>query len=288
MGDRPKGMTGDDRTRDRVRPEEDWRPSGEELLRGAAEDRVAGYAVVIEETTVADDDTTASTDAIRAEIEQARAEMGETIDAIQEKLRPANLMSQATETVKTATVERVKDMANTAGQYASDMISDTRDAASGLVEGARANPLPIALIGIGAAWLLMNRTSGKQRRYVQGDRYDTRRSLVNDRDEYGRGDRTFGSQSLANEAGAQVRRATRRAQNGLQRLMQTNPLAVGVAAAVVGAAVGLALPETQTENEWMGDARDTVVERAQNMARSAADQVKDTANQAVDRVIKTE
>lgn len=45
---------------------------------------------------------------IRAEIQQTRAEMSETIDAIQEKLSPQRVMEQARETVRDATVGRIE------------------------------------------------------------------------------------------------------------------------------------------------------------------------------------
>jgi len=51
----------------------------------------------------------------------------------------------------------------------------------------------------------------------------------------------------------------------------------------------MTLPETDAENEWMGDARDNVVERAKEIAGdaaqrvgAAADQVKDVASRAAD------
>ena len=45
-------------------------------------------------------DTTAETAEIRAEIEQKRADISETIDEITQRLSPGNLVSQATDTVK--------------------------------------------------------------------------------------------------------------------------------------------------------------------------------------------
>ena len=47
---------------------------------------------------------------IKAEIEETRAGMSETIDEIQERLRPANLARQAGESIKEATVARAKDL----------------------------------------------------------------------------------------------------------------------------------------------------------------------------------
>ena len=67
--------------------------------------------------------------ASRAEVEQTRAEMGETIDSIQEKLEPGNLKQQAT------TVARGR--------------------ASELLEAIRNNPAPVALGGLALVGLLV-------------------------------------------------------------------------------------------------------------------------------------
>ena len=43
-------------------------------------------------------------------------------------------------------------------------------------------------------------------------------------------------------------------------MLNENPLTVGALGVGVGAAIGLAIPETSKEHEVMGEARDTVVE----------------------------
>src|SRR5690606_30934028 len=45
---------------------------------------------------------------IRSDIEQTRGEMQETIDAIEDRLRPRNVAARAAESVRDATVGRVK------------------------------------------------------------------------------------------------------------------------------------------------------------------------------------
>ena len=67
--------------------------------------------------------------ATRAEVEQTRAEMGETIDSIQEKFEPTNLKQQA----------------NTVA----------RGTASELLEAIRNNPTPVALGGLALVGLLV-------------------------------------------------------------------------------------------------------------------------------------
>jgi hypothetical protein len=67
--------------------------------------------------------------ASRAQVEQTRAEMGETIDAIQEKLEPRNLKQQAT--------------------------TAARGTASELLEAVRNNPAPVAIAGVALVGLLV-------------------------------------------------------------------------------------------------------------------------------------
>jgi hypothetical protein len=226
------------------------------------------------------DEAAGRTRKIRAEIDRTREDMSETIDAIQDKLRPGNIVAEASDRVRNATTERMKQMTG---------------------EGSRDKLIPAALIGIGTAWLLWNRGHDSSR----NERWRSARTWSGE--EGGRG--YFGAvgtggamaestryegqsvQSLAGraseraselggEARAKVQQSTRRARNQLSRMLDENPLMVGAAAVVIGAAVGMALPETERENEWLGEARENVVDRAQDMARTAAERVKEKAGEA--------
>lgn len=284
---------------------------------------------------------------IRDEIAETRVEMAETIDAIQEKLKPRNIVASATDRVKNAASERVREMADTASQTAQQVMDYTRDRASGLTERFRENPLPLALIGLGAAWLIARASSN-------GGRYRMRRRDRDYNREYGgeltRNEALFGdrgdqgvmarirtnpipatlagvgltwlafsktepraweyssqwrdgsreeeglsesarqiasrTREYASETTDSMRRMVRRRQNQLQRMVQDNPLLVGAGALMLGAAFGMAVPETDTENELMGEARDTVVGRARDMARDAANQVQDAASTVADAAAK--
>jgi hypothetical protein len=59
---------------------------------------------------------------------------------------------------------------------------------------------------------------------------------------------------------------------------------MGAAAAVVGALVGMAVPETDRENEWLGETRDSMVEDVQQTVRETVSKVQDAATNAVNLV----
>jgi len=104
-----------------------------------------------------------TTTEIRAQIERTRAEMSQTIDAIQERLSPARLMSDAKQSVKDATVGRVKRLAATMTVSAD---TDRPFGAKRVVDAVRANPLPFAIAGVTATALLARaliRSRGRSR-----------------------------------------------------------------------------------------------------------------------------
>ena len=62
--------------------------------------------------------------------------------------------------------------------------------------------------------------------------------------------------------------------------IEENPLAVGAVALAIGAAIGFAIPLTRKENEYLGEYRDSVVEKAQATAQDAIGSVKQMASEA--------
>ncbi|HEX5604009.1 MAG TPA: hypothetical protein VFX63_15720, partial [Pyrinomonadaceae bacterium] len=54
-----------------------------------------------------------------------------------------------------------------------------------------------------------------------------------------------------------------------------NPLAVGAVAVAAGTAVGLMLPSTQFESEYIGETGEKLVESVEDVARGALDKVQE-------------
>lgn len=80
---------------------------------------------------------------IRSQIEQTRAGMSETIDAIQTRLSPSRVVADAKESVTTATVDKMKRLA--------DQANGTKTV---VLDTIHENPLPAALAAVAAAGLM--------------------------------------------------------------------------------------------------------------------------------------
>ena len=129
----------------------------------------------------------ATTDEIREQIELTRAEMSQTIDAIQERLSPSRLASDAKESVKEATVGRVRRLATaTSGAFGNGTRASL--GARRVVDAVKANPMPYALVGAAATALIArsmmrSRNGGSSRNaerqtIVMGSTGNRRRLLV--------------------------------------------------------------------------------------------------------------
>jgi hypothetical protein len=96
--------------------------------------------------------TTASaptSDEIRSQIEHTRAEMSHTIDAIQARLSPGRLVTDAKQTVRDATVGRVKRLA----EKAEHVVRNSGGApwtTEQVLRVVKSNIVPVAFVGVTA------------------------------------------------------------------------------------------------------------------------------------------
>ena len=234
-------------------------------------------------TDMTDEDVEMAT--IRSDIEETRVEMGGTLQELGERLEPGNLVNQAKENVRDATIGRVEETA----KGMSDMVIDT----------IKSNPIPAAMAGAGLALLWMNRSNGHGRSPYANDRAqgfsatsgyqaqggpgigqkigDVAGSVgdsvggavgsVKGTAEEAVGTVTQGGAQAVGEVGSQI-----------DRFMQASPLAVGAIAVGAGVLAGTLLPETRQEQKIMGDAS----RQAADTVRQAVDDVATKAEETLD------
>jgi ElaB/YqjD/DUF883 family membrane-anchored ribosome-binding protein len=282
---------------------------------------------------------------IEDDLNRTRAQVSSTIDAIQNKLTPGQMMDQA---------------------FAYARTSLPADFGTNLGNTVRDNPVPAALVGVGLAWLMM---SGQQsdgrarsRRNIYNSRdlagrdpalaYDdsygtayssdmqdgashegkmhraasaisekssdlkdraseTGRSLMDKASELGHRisdstssmterardmthqarDRMQGStgdaRARAGELGQRSQEQYYRAKDSFGRMLDEQPLVLGILGVAVGTLLGAALPSTRREDEMMGHTRDDLLQKAKETASQQADRVKESA-QRVAQVAKDE
>lgn len=85
---------------------------------------------------VRDDDDHKRSDDIRAEIRQTRSHLDSTLDQLQQRLDPKEVMHSAFQTLR----------------------DNSGDVVNRAICTVKQNPIPTALIGIGVIWLLMNQS----------------------------------------------------------------------------------------------------------------------------------
>lgn len=264
-------------------------------------------------------DTSDDTEHIKAQIEETRANLGETIDAIQDRLSFANISEQVSEQVSNA-IETAKDSAYeaTIGKVVHFMKNTGNEISrSSLVSTAKNNPLPLLLIGLGAG-LLAYQSYGRGRsrsltqyRAATHPRYGEQQnigmasearsaSLIGSAQEginsvkdsvsnvagsaYESVSRVAestytGAGDIANRAKEKVGDLGHKAQETYTQYLEEKPWAIGAIALVAGAAIGLAIPSSRYEGELMGEARLNLLNKAQEGASGLVDKAKHVATE---------
>ena len=230
---------------------------------------------------------------LEREVEDARGRIDRTVEALKDKMQPKELFDEATR-IMGGTSNKVLTTA---------------------VEQLRENPIPIALIGLGVAWLAISQTrkSAASADYPEGyyptyEGYDEEEGLrakvrakaeaakarLAETAEHAKA-RLASAQSHAGEGVSAARgkvseyahiaqdKAGEYGRYARQRFDQTldqEPLVLGAIGLAVGAAIGAALPASPVERRYFGPARS----KAADAAKQSLGQVKDVAQRAYDQV----
>lgn len=138
-----------------------------------------------------------------------------------------------------------------AGEGVSNLGHRVQEGASHLVEGAQ-----------GVA-----HDAGETVSHYAHDARDAARHLA--------GDARVRGERVMRGAGRQIMRAER----GIESTLRENPLALGAVAIAIGAAIGLSLPHTHVEDEWMGDTKERLLHQAEDMAGQAIHKAEEAVGQ---------
>lgn len=227
-----------------------------------------------------------------SDAEQTRERIASTVDTLQYRLNPRNMVSGAVGSLQ----DRGVDLVDNARQL------------------VREHPVAVSLIGLSVGLLLLNRNRIAGRDSYSFDAYEdvyggdmndgydataddtsdrpgmwsrvrdrasSARSSVSDRAHSARDYTSEKWQSARERTSDYAGRARMRASDARQRAAQgydEHPLTGALVGLAAGALLGLLLPRTQRENEMLGETRDRLADAAKSAARAAAD----TAKQQLD------
>jgi ElaB/YqjD/DUF883 family membrane-anchored ribosome-binding protein len=240
------------------------------------------------------------TEVLAADIRITQERLGDTVEEIGERFNPNRLKQELKHDIRDATIGRVENMA----QQTAEIVSDAQRT---LMQSIRENPIPVAMMGIGLGWLILNRRSSRtemrssspydeqqqQREWStqyedqQGanygeqtgtlDRARTKAGEVVDSVKNKTSELAEQTQRKAGRMAGRVAEGTRMQSRRLERAFQENPLVIGSAALALGLAAGLAIPSTQKEVELVGETRDHLVDKVKDVAEDTKSKVQQVA-----------
>ncbi|HYD57218.1 MAG TPA: DUF3618 domain-containing protein [Burkholderiales bacterium] len=207
-------------------------------------------------------------DEILAEIERTRSEMDRTLGTIEQRLTPGQLLDQGM-------------------QYLKD--SGAADYARNLRGSVSTNPLPVALVGIGLAWLMaadrMDRRSGASTSSGPSRMGEMKESLHGSMErmkesagsmhERASGVMSAGRQKLDDTARMARERADQ-LRSSYDRIVNEQPLSLGAIGLAIGAVMAAALPRTRKEEELLSGAREAIADKASELAKQASEKGRET------------
>jgi Protein of unknown function (DUF3618) len=176
---------------------------------------------------------TKSSAQLEREAEQTRAQFAATLDELRSRITPGQLLDQTLDFAR----------ASNAGEFVRNLGRDARD-----------NPLPLALIGTGLAWLMM--TNGRRRGGFDAALADAARSASGSIEPTagvrGSADWVGSAASSAGERASGVYQDAAAAGGSFLAFCREHPLVLGGIGVALGALLGAALPASETEHRTTG------------------------------------
>lgn len=214
-------------------------------------------------------------DALERDIDRTRSSLGRTIDELENRLSPGQLIDQAL---------------GMARQHGGEF-------AGNLGRSVENNPMPLLLTAVGIGWMMLSSNEPRSgHEYPSGSRLEGAKervaggvesaksaaSAVGQRASRARhavGDTVSHAGQGMRHAGERVREQSERMRAGFSRLLEEQPLLVGAMGIAVGAALGAALPHTRSEDRLLGETSDAAARSVKERATEAYEEVRDRASE---------
>src|SRR5579884_1529298 len=202
------------------------------------------------------DESRRSAAEIEQDIERIRAELGLTLEALRHKLTARHLLQRGIDMITEA-------------------IGEERGMSIGF-NGFRADPIALALLGIGVAWLIAADTARGAIRAVRDTAGEYTGRPVGWLRAAGRTarDRAGYAGERAGNLGGHIGEACRR-----------HPLLIGAAGLCAGALVAGLLPLTRTEARWVGKGRERVLRQAGELGRETIRRVRRNIDRVAEEAV---
>lgn len=222
---------------------------------------------------------------LEREAERARARVAETAETIKSKLSAGQLLDEFT------------------GMFSG---GDGSQAFVNLKNQIRDNPLPVALVGAGLAWLAFGRgrsdwvAAGMSEEHSDGSA-GTMRSMASSVKGAASavGEHVSGAGTTAADAAGKVASAStdyagrvagrsseylHQARRSASDLVDREPLVLAGLGVVIGTAIGAMLPASRFEKEEFGEQAERLRKGAEDFVKDAADEARDVAARAYEAV----
>ena len=183
---------------------------------------------------------------LEREAEQTRSELAVTLEELRSRISPGQLLDQ--------TLDFARE--SNAGEFVRNLGRDARD-----------NPLPLALIGAGIAWLMM--TNGR-RRGPDASLADATNSAASAIDDTKQRVRIRSAGSSAAEGASDISQGAAEAGRSFRAFCREHPLVLGGIGVALGALVGAALPTSETGDHVDAGAAEEATPREADLAAMEA------------------
>jgi hypothetical protein len=188
---------------------------------------------------------------LEREASAIRADMDRTLDALERKFSPGQLLDRSMEYLREHGAELTRNVGDT----------------------VKHNPMPALMTAAGVVWMISATLNARKTYDPEArERSERRHGRLHDRmsatRERMRASRDAAADKVSgtlHEAMGSTRARAEVARNRMQTVMDEQPLVLGALAVAVGAVIGTVLPSTQYENRTVGQVRDRTLEKAKEV-----------------------